>query len=414
MLTAEFKYAIQQNQIGNNTHKVLVNLNAYGSKYTVDDIAIRVNNNLDQLQQATTISLGISGSTEFMHIPVNSTSYPVRVVDGQLLDVTDTDGVYEGSYYLYSIVTKNQRLVVSNPADIYYTDVLIEPAYGADHKILQDYSALEGNVLTSRGSEFIVESDRSYRTLNSSTNPVNLYSIINDIATPAKVQDSNYSNTGWTNARYKGSKITTTTNHNTEPFLQGTFFEGAFFGKDVKDTYIGSATATDVQYSQYFFSGKLDTLQYTIQDLKLSVYTTGSNSLTITSSLSSPPTPTLQVGDIFKILETTGNISTFSDEIYQMIAPTGSQQYYPYISQGAVGSDYLWYMQIKHNYSNTNTTPWRANTNLYRIVPTRIYSIKGTTIQPINEGKLRLKGTDTIVYTNKDGYVLSGSTTNII
>jgi len=416
MITSEFISAIQQSQIGSSTNKVLINLNTYGSRYTIDDIAIRVNNNLTQLQQAVAISLRLSGSEQFVNIPVNNSSTPVRVVDSQLIQSLDS----QGAYFLYSIQTANQRVIVNNPNSIYTSDVLIESTIGVNNQTLQDYSALNGNVQTSRESQFIVQSDRSYRTATSNTNPVNMYSILNDIAIPAQVQDSNYTTTGWTNARYNGAKITTTTNHNTEPFLQGTFFEGAFFGKDISDTYIKNST-TDTTYNQYFFSGKLDTLQYTLEDLKLDIFTTGSNSLTVTSSVQSPTTPPLFVGDLFKIIETTGSVETISEEIYQMIAPTGSQQNYPYINQQTIGGDYLWYVQIKHNYNNTQTTPWRSNTyqytyyhKLYRIVPTRIYSIKGTTVEPVDEGKIRIKGTDIVVHMNSDGFVLSGSAVNII
>jgi len=421
MITSEFISGIRENQIGSSTNRVLLNLNAYGSRYRIDDIAIRVVDNLTKLQQAISISLGLSGSQQVIYIPVNNSSTPVRVVDSRLIDVVDAQGTNQGAYYLYSILTANQRVVVNNPNSIYTSNVLIESPVGGNNQILQDYDVLSGNVQASRESQFRVESDRSYRTATSNTNPVNMYSIVNNIAIPAKVQDSNYTATGWSNARYNGSRINTTTNFGTEPFLQGTFFEGAFFGKDITDTYILSVT--DSQYSQYFYSGKLDSLQYTLEDLNIHVSETGSKSLTITASLltnSTPQTPPLFVGDLFRILEITGSElsgRTFSQEIFQMIAPTGSQQNYPYINQQPLGNDYLWYMQIKNNYDSTPTTRWRTKIfsvthyfhDLYRIVPTRIYSIQGTTIQPTDQGKIKIKGTDTIVYINNDGYVLSGS-----
>jgi len=121
MITSEFISAIQQSQIGNSTNKVLVNLNTYGSRYTIDDIAIRVNNNLTQLQQAVAISLRLSGSEQFVNIPVNNSSTPVRVVDSQLIQSLDS----QGAYFLYSIQTANQRVIVNNPNSIYTSDVLI-------------------------------------------------------------------------------------------------------------------------------------------------------------------------------------------------------------------------------------------------------------------------------------------------
>lgn len=422
MITSDFKYAIQQSQIGNITNKILINVNTFGSKYTIDDIAVRVEGNLRQLQQATTISLRDATSTQYIYIPVNNSSSPVRIVDPELIDTVDINGVYQGSYYVYSILTPNQRVVVSSPNSIYATTVVIEPSTGYTAAMIQDYSVLNGNILANRESEFIVQSDRSYRTNSSNTNPVNMYSIINNLATPAQVQDSNYTTTGWTNARYNGTKLTTNTNNDTDPILQGTFFEGAFFGKDTKDTYILGTTIADASYNQYFFSGELDALEYTIENLKLFAFNTGSNftSLIVTASVVSNTTPSLFVGDLLRI---SGSSNGFSSEIYQMIAPTGSTTYYPYMYRDINGSDIFWSIQTKRNYNNTETTKWtglsfNTNTpeyrNLYKIIPTRIYSIQGTVIQPTSEGKVRIKGTDRIVYVNNDGYILSGSTTRII
>lgn len=422
MIRSIFISAIQQSQIGSSTNKVLINLNTYGSRYTIDDIAIRVYNNLTQLQQAVAISFGLSGSEQSIHIPVNNSSTPVRVVDSQLIQAIDNQGNDQGTYFLYSILTPNQRIVVNNPNSIYTSDVLIESPVGANNQTLQDYGVLNGNVQTSRESQFQVQSDRSYRTAGSNTNPVNMYSIINNLAAPAQVQDSNYTTTGWTNARYNGTKLTTTTNNDTDPILQGTFFEGAFFGKDIKDTYILGTTIADASYNQYFFSGELDALEYTLQDLKLFAYDTGSNftSLRVTASVASNTTPSLFVGDLLRI---SGSSNGFSSEIYEMIAPTGSTQYYPYILRNVNGGDVFWSIQTKRNYNNTQTTTWTGISfgdgpfefrNLYKIVPTRIYNIQGTVIEPTGEGKVRIKGTDRIVYVNSDGYILSGSTTRFI
>jgi len=432
MITSDFISAIQECQIGSSTNKVLININAFGSSYRIDDIAIRVEDNLTQLQQAVTITLGVSGSTQRVYIPVNSSSTPVRVVDNLLLQTVDNLGVDQGAYFLYSILTANQRVVVSKPNTIYTTDVVIESPIGITNQILQDYSVLTGNTATSRESDFIVESDRSYRTSTSNTNPVNIFSIINNVAIPAKVQDSNYTATGWSNARYNGSKVNTTTNFGTDPFLQGTFFEGAFFAKDTADSYILDPT-TILGYSQYFYSGKLDSLEYTLENLKLHVFGAPNKSLLLTASITpgtTPTTPPLFVGDLFRIqqqpnLSGPNAPSIFSQEIYEMIAPTGSQDYYPYLGPVNVigGNQALWSLQIKNNYNNTPSFPLNFSGQgtqtgatiaynsytLYRIVPSRVYSIKGTVVQPTEQGKVRIKGVETIVYTNNNGYVLSGS-----
>lgn len=407
MISSDFKYSIQSQAIGGSS--VLINYNVYtGGIYKIDDIAIRIENgNLLQLQQATTISLTTPGVLgQAIHVKVDTSDSPFRVVDSQIV----------GNYYLYSILTENQRVTVNNPASASYaTDVLIEPGQATPLQIIEDYSVLQGNYIINRESSNRVQSDRLYLTSGSKTNPVNLYSIISNIATPAHIQDSNYSDTGWINGRYNGSKLTSIGNHGADPFIQGTFFEGAFFGKDIDDLYISEIAPSDLTFGQYFFSGKLDTLSYTLEDTNFSVIDRQISSIeTIPTIL---PGKVINIGDLMLL---SGSSSGFSREILQIIPPTGSQQYFPYISQSAIpgGGTEIYYrwLQVKNNYNNTPTTAWSYGENheLYRIVPTKVYTLAGNLVQSVTQGKIRVKGTIDVVYVDNSGYVVSGSIVNYI
>ena len=419
MTSSDFKTAIQNNIIGNNTRKVLLNYNIYpGSIYKIDDIAVRIVDNLQQLQQATTISLVAPTSGDTLYIAVDSSSYPVRVVDRQVVN----------DYYLYSILTENQRVVVSNPVSAsYYTDVLIEPEAGISAQILQDYSAIQGSIQNSRESQYIAHSDRVYVTSDSKTNPTNLYSILNNTATPAQVQDSNYTSTGWINGRYEGSKITTLTNHSTDPFVQGTFFEGAFFGIDVDDLYISEIAPSDLTYGQYFYSGELNSLRYTLEDTHLLVladlyYSLNTANIQFASNagLGYSTVKPLNIGELFRInIYTNPGFSpkeySLSTEVFQMIPPTGSQQYFPYTYYAATsGTTYL-NVEMRRGYNETvSTSTVYAESMLYKIIPTRVYNIKGSFAQPLTQGKMRVKGTTDVIYIGSEGFVVSGSTTDYI
>ena len=61
-----------------------------------------------------------------------------------------------------------------------------------------DNNPLMSNALENRTSIYIQQSDR----IGSSVSPTNLQDILSSSATPAQIQDSNYSSTGWSNARY--------------------------------------------------------------------------------------------------------------------------------------------------------------------------------------------------------------------
>jgi len=64
-----------------------------------------------------------------------------------------------------------------------------------------EYNPLIGNAQVNRPSRRQVEADR----VENNSQPGNWQSIIDGNASPATIQDSLYSDTGWSNARYKGS-----------------------------------------------------------------------------------------------------------------------------------------------------------------------------------------------------------------
>ena len=103
-------------------------------------------------------------------------------------------------------------------ADGYISDVqvLIAP-YTAD--ILfenSEYNPFIGDTQENRQSKTVFKADRG----ESAVIPTNFQSILNGTATYADIQDSNYSATGWSNARYSGTK-TSVANYGVAPVLLG-------------------------------------------------------------------------------------------------------------------------------------------------------------------------------------------------
>lgn len=412
MTSSEFKYLIPL--VDDIARGVLINYNIYsGGVYKIDEIAVRINNNLQQLQLATSISISaIGGVGEPTRIPVDNSSSPVRVVDRQVV----------GNYYLYSILTENQRVTIPNPSAFSGPlQVIVEPSAGASNQMIQDYSAVQGTVLNSRESEYAVYSDRLYATSGSKTNPTNLISIITDTASPAHVQDSNYTTTGWINGRYKGSQLTTLTNHSIDPFIQGTFFEGAFFGKDVTDEYISEIAPSDLSLGEYFFSGKLESLKYTLEDINTIVASGYTNNTTdiffrnqVTGLNPSVVIPPLNVGELFKI-DRVGVTPGITSEILQILPPIGNQEFFPYSSYTSSLDGTFFNVHVKRGYGGTAIdTSVQYTSVLYRIVPTRVYSLQGNFAQSLTQGKMRVKGTTDVIYIGSEGLVISGSSVSFI
>jgi len=152
-------------------------------------------------------------------------------VNGTLLTINVTDIVLQGSYY--SIVFPIQE-VANLPDDIYNgyvgetlpgtvdSEVIINP-YARVSFRNNDYNPLISNANELRASQHIQQVDR----LADKVIPTNYEAIVSSSATPAKVQDSNYSLTGWVNARYKGTKLTSGSVEGNNPALALVSFDGS-------------------------------------------------------------------------------------------------------------------------------------------------------------------------------------------
>lgn len=255
MTYSEFRYTLKERLLGIIPTTIILNYNPIvGSSpatATIDDIAILIeNNNLAQLLEATAITL-VLPETDGKSITINVevSTNPVRNVErGVVRD-----------YFCYSIITPEQRPIIKlppQPTENFKRDVIVEPIVAKGAYNYNTYNPLIGNSIIDRESSYIVHSDRGTTTPATRTNPVNINNILLDKAVHASVQDSLYSDTGWTHGRYEGSKLTYLNNGGTDPILQGTFFEAAFFGADVLDTDIDSIASTDLSFKQYLSSGK--------------------------------------------------------------------------------------------------------------------------------------------------------------
>lgn len=265
MTTPEFRDILQRDVYELVAGSVIVNYNpVQGSTpatVTVDDIAVVIGtSDLAELQEATSITFKIPGQGVTHTINVQNSINPTRVVER---------GAVGSRYYLYSIRTPEQRPVISAPGssqENYVTEVSIEPTVSTGVYEYNVYNAIIGNSIGDRESSYRVDCDRSITTKSTKTNPTNIFNILDDIASPAQVQDSLYSDTGWINARYEGTKLSPSNNSGTDPVLQGTFFEAAYFASGTFDATINNILETSLDFKQYLSSGKISPPEYDIND----------------------------------------------------------------------------------------------------------------------------------------------------
>ena len=225
--------------------------NQYGGIDLLDAIAVRITDqNRDQLVQATSIVCQVDRTdlNKYLMVRLDDVESPIqRVV---VIDpVTNNE-----TYYIYVILDQTKRPILTNPVQSIYTSrVLIEPESSIDAIQKNTYSVITNSTVFDRSSDYIQQSDRA----ETATNPINLPSISIDRAVKAKVQDSLYSDTGWSNARYNGTPTTAAGYGGIEPTITGVSFTGAFYSSTIDSTDIAGFPLETRVLKEYFYVAAL-------------------------------------------------------------------------------------------------------------------------------------------------------------
>jgi hypothetical protein len=396
MTYSEFRYSLTGNLLPTDPTTIIVNYNTVGGVTTIDDVAILIEGNLPQLQEATLISLNIPQAGGIVNINVEPSTAPLRLVDRGVA----------GPYYCYSILTPEQRPVItllpqSDPEE-YHTGVVIEPITATGAYNYNTYNPLIGNTITDRKSSYIVYSDRGATTKETGTNPVNIVSILTSQAGPASVQDSLYSDTGWKNGRYEGTKTTADGYGGIDPTIAGISFTGAYYPITVADTTISAATADTRVVQEYFLiPGKgedtsVPIVTFPADPTKTAVYQ-ASNQITATRTLfdftvrsGATELQPIQVGDYMYLYSV--------DEIVKVeqVQRSGG-------TTNVTAKRYMF-----------GTNPTKAvNVNLItaRVITdvNRLYQVESNRIEFIGEGKVWIQATGDILRMDELGYSATGS-----
>lgn len=109
-----------------------------------------------------------------------------------------------------------------------------------------DSNPLFSNASNQRRSTLFMESER----VNSTVEPANIQALLDEQANLASVQDSLYYDTGWSKARYRGSKTFPADNAGIPPSISGRSFFGEAFSTDTTTDYI---CQNDNRIQQEFF-----------------------------------------------------------------------------------------------------------------------------------------------------------------
>lgn len=258
MTTAQFKLLLSNGPVTLNDPNRPFAINLNGNK--ISDIALRITSfDILQLQQATSITLGKlpeSGQSSFT-ISVENKESSGKTVDREIVD----------GYFVYTFL-QNQPTVVGsinyqpalntqgNPTGLniedYITSILIEPGEVLFKIENSDYQVLQNNASKSRTSKYRRISDRKDTTIN----PLNIEGIISGTADLADIQDSNYSDTGWVNSRYRGTFTNRDMYKGIDAVIFVKSFEGSFYPSGTLDNNISKQDTAERNYETFLHTGK--------------------------------------------------------------------------------------------------------------------------------------------------------------
>lgn len=257
------------------------------------------------------------------------------------------------------------------------------------------YNILEGSLEASRQSSYIMQADRyKIGTLANPTytGPLNIGELISESAAKADVQDSNYTSTGWTNARYEGTK-TDRLDFLTEPAISGKFFEGSEFPSGSTPLQINYLiSSSQVFYREYFFAGVGDTPGIVTIGTKFKInnnYSEFATILLISEEIPGTAATPIQTGDLIQIQGNTEIIRVDSVGI----ASTSPIVYGLIVTRGYFGQ------------------PETISTNdlIQKVSKVQIYNVTGNRLSGVPKGKLLIKETGAIVTLDPLGFIVSST-----
>jgi len=310
---------------------------------------------------------------------IETITLPVDNDPNSSVEFTITSRVIRGTspykYYFYTIQPKNVSSYVSP----------------LQNEVMQD-----GQVILSpnlRGGSFFTSNYNV--TLNTAQNDrTSDYIQLSTSATFATVQDSMYTDTGWTNARYQGSTTNNLTYASIDSAIRGIGFEGTYYPITITDTEINNIDVTERTYSEYFHTGPLTYPSFSLAPPPL-FYIDGNQSSTTTAIQVKPfaqnaPVTLYQPGDL---LQQTRE----GQEIMKVVSMT------------RLNANNEYSIQVIRGWNNTPREELDDEELLFRIGSIRVFELEGNKPAPTRRGKIRIKDTGDIVHLDRSGYVVSGS-----
>ena len=378
-----------------NPNQVNIWYSNQGAPYTLYAITVPVLdvtsptpvNNAAQLEVTQQIVLPIS-TGDVLILDVISRN---RVQTPSIPGTIDQPGILSVEYYYFEI--SPITIQTFGTTSISVNQLQFSPSIDQAIFNASPYNVTNGNIQASRKSTYIMSADR-YKvgtTANPTfTGPLNIVQLLSGSATKANVQDSNYSSTPWTNARYLGSKTDSDT-FGTNPAISGRPFQGSEFPRQLDIPSIKYLISTNqVVYKDLFYSGTGDTPGFQIRNAYYQVqYTSGNNDEIITITV-------LPAGRIPR-----------SGELYRQ---TGGTEIFRVNSIGVLPTGEYVLFTTRGYYGAQQTLSTAANAPLERVTQVQVYNVEGNKLSGVPKGLVYVKETGNVLTLDSLGDVIFSQT----
>ena len=269
-------------------------------------------------------------------------------------------------------------------------DVTFLPFVQDEKYEYSDSNPLISNALENRVSTYIQQADRQ----NLGAKPANLIQILDRTATPAQTQDSNYSSTGWSNARYVGSATDAQDFKGIPPAITGKLFTGELNPSSSADLLICSRSISDRILSELLFTGdtELPTFEGFVKTrYEIDVDILGNTSTVTYQFNTTPPTGSLEIGSIIRVRRG----PSIEPELMRV------EKLEPELSR----------LQVTRGYLSTEIQDLEAEDKLEVLKPLRIFKIDSTTANIVSatNNKIWIKESKEILSTDSYGIVYSSN-----
>lgn len=355
-------------------------------------IASPPDNILEILQQVRTITL-----------PLNATSSVVLTVLTRSIQAVSVGGAVV-QYYFFTVTpasTGGADTIISNG------QIILEPGYSGVAFLASPYNVLGGSIEDQRVSNYIMKSEENNRSKQYPLLPGNINALQSNTAERSNTQDSNYDLTGWSNARYDGTKTDRYNYGTVEPAMTGKTFNGSYFANNVANGTIQTQSVADLVFENYFYSSQQDVPTPTLRFTGFSLYTSINESATEVKMVTNTQfTGSYQInpGDLLVIGDTAAPGAygyTNNYEVMQIVSVTPEAIIVP--------TQFILTLQVKRGWNGTTTTFYSDGNNIMKVDPTRIFKLYGSRVEVAEGGKYRVKDTGQILYVDKLGVLMQSS-----